>query len=272
MRFLAIFAAIALYGLESVSASTLAARQVNAACTGAGARPGVCIPTGQCSSGGGTSIVGACPGTPANIRCCTKASCANGGSCQWTNQCSGTTQSGLCPGPTNFQCCLAGTGTSPNPGGPGVGPFPPPRIPSVGACQLSAVNGARALVAQFPGKVREMGCKRDCPCPSNSEHCCGLAIDYMCSPAAGVSFFWILVPRPTSPRPNADHRGFPGVRQVRTEEGRVMAEWMMNNRAVLNLKYVIWGQKIWNPSRDAVRPWSAWRQMENRGDNTQNHW
>lgn len=46
----------------------------------------------------------------------------------------------------------------------------------------------------------------------------------------------------------------------------------MNNRATLNLKYVIWGQKIWNPSQDSVMPWSQWRDMEDRGSITANHW
>lgn len=46
----------------------------------------------------------------------------------------------------------------------------------------------------------------------------------------------------------------------------------MNNRGRLSLKYVIWGQKIWNPSRDAVKPWSQWRAMEDRGSVTANHW
>lgn len=46
----------------------------------------------------------------------------------------------------------------------------------------------------------------------------------------------------------------------------------MNNRGTLNLKYVIWGQRIWNPSRDDVAPWDKWRAMEDRGDITQNHW
>lgn len=53
--------------------------------------------------------------------------------------------------------------------------------------------------------------------------------------------------------------------------GREIAEWVMNNRASLNLKYVIWGQRIWNPS-DGVKPWTSWRTMEDRGDITQNHW
>jgi hypothetical protein len=46
----------------------------------------------------------------------------------------------------------------------------------------------------------------------------------------------------------------------------------MNNRASLGLKYVIWGQKIWTASRDPVQPWSQWRDMEDRGSVTENHW
>jgi hypothetical protein len=46
----------------------------------------------------------------------------------------------------------------------------------------------------------------------------------------------------------------------------------MNNRGALNLKYIIWGQKIWNPSQDGVKAWTSWRTMEDRGDLTQNHW
>ena len=54
--------------------------------------------------------------------------------------------------------------------------------------------------------------------------------------------------------------------------GRAIAEWVMNNRGSLNLKYVIWGQKIWTPGQDAVKSWTSWRTMEDRGDVTQNHW
>jgi len=54
--------------------------------------------------------------------------------------------------------------------------------------------------------------------------------------------------------------------------GQEIAEWVMNNRGSLNLKYVIWGQRIWNPSLDSVQPWSSWRSLEDRGDITQNHW
>ncbi|KAG8848967.1 hypothetical protein FRC20_002412 [Serendipita sp. 405] len=59
---------------------------------------------------------------------------------------------------------------------------------------------------------------------------------------------------------------------VKTTTGRPIAEWVMNHRKDINLKYVIWGQKIWNPSRDAVKPWSQWRDMEDRGSITANHW
>ena len=52
-----------------------------------------------------------------------------------------------------------------------------------------------------------------------------------------------------------------------------MAEWCMKNRADLNMKYVIWGQKIWHSTTDGVeKPWDEWRTMEDRGDITQNHW
>lgn len=51
-----------------------------------------------------------------------------------------------------------------------------------------------------------------------------------------------------------------------------MAEWVMNNGDSINLKYVIWGQKIWSPTQDSAGPWSGWRTMEDRGDITQNHW
>lgn len=46
----------------------------------------------------------------------------------------------------------------------------------------------------------------------------------------------------------------------------------MDNRASLSLKYVIWGQKIWNLDQDSVMGWENWRTMEDRGDLTSNHW
>lgn len=47
----------------------------------------------------------------------------------------------------------------------------------------------------------------------------------------------------------------------------------MNNHEALNVMYVIWGQKIWNPSNgEAPTPWENWRDMEDRGSVTDNHW
>ena len=82
---------------------------INGPCTGGGGAPGVCISTSSCTNTGGHYITGACPGTPNDIKCCTKPSCSSGGSCQWVSQCSsGKTVSGLCPGPADFKCCLPG--------------------------------------------------------------------------------------------------------------------------------------------------------------------
>ncbi|KAG8754961.1 hypothetical protein FRC14_004484 [Serendipita sp. 396] len=216
----------------------VAASEVNGKCTGKNGAPGVCIATAKCTSGGGTYISNACPGTPDDIKCCTKPSCGSGGNCRWTSQCTtGNIANNLCPGPNDFKCCLP-KDTSDNTS------YPTPSFPSVGACKKRSVDGAKKIVAANPGKVRQIYCTRDCSCPGDSDHCCGLAVDLMCSKAGGV----------------------------KTTTGRPIAEWVMNHRKDINLKYVIWGQKIWNPSRDAVKPWSQWRDMEDRGSITANHW
>lgn len=46
----------------------------------------------------------------------------------------------------------------------------------------------------------------------------------------------------------------------------------MEKHEALNVKYIIWGQRIWNPSQDKAADWTSWRGMEDRGDITQNHW
>jgi len=46
----------------------------------------------------------------------------------------------------------------------------------------------------------------------------------------------------------------------------------MDNAESLNLLYVIWGQRIWDPSKDKPNPWQQWRTMNNRGSITENHW
>ncbi|KAG9042463.1 hypothetical protein FS837_010830 [Tulasnella sp. UAMH 9824] len=215
---------------------------INGRCTGANNAPGVCIATQDCTRAGGEFVSNRCPDDPENIKCCTKSNCGSGGSCKWTNQCSTSTVPNLCPGPADFKCCV--------PDGGGDGPFPTPKFPDpTSGCKAVAINGVKKIVAQFPGKVREIGCIRDCPCDSDpsSDHCCGKANDLMVSRAAGV----------------------------KTEAGKPIAEWVMNNHGSLNVKYVMWGQRIWTWTVDGrTMPWSEWRWQnpKDRGSVTANHW
>ncbi|KIM42248.1 glycoside hydrolase family 24 protein [Hebeloma cylindrosporum] len=110
-------------------AITFANAAVNGPCT-AGSTPGVCLSTSSCSSSGGTSHAGFCPSDPTDVQCCTKT-CGSGGICRFSNTCSGTTQTGLCPGPSTFLCCLSGS-----------------------SCAAPAVNAATvSLIKQFEGFV-----------------------------------------------------------------------------------------------------------------------
>ncbi|KAK0743867.1 hypothetical protein B0T18DRAFT_439603 [Schizothecium vesticola] len=222
----------------SILSAPTALAAVNEPCYGSGGVAGVCITTTDCTTAGGTTINGACPADASTVKCCSKTSCANGasGNCRWTSDCAGTTVSNQCPGPSQMKCCSSSA--------TGFGGYSAPTIPAVGGCQAVAVNGASALVAAWPGRIREIFCTRACSCPGTSDHCCGKAIDFMCSDGGGVP----------------------------TISGQEIAEWVMNNRATLNVKYVIWGQRIWNPTIDSVMAWTSWRAMEDRGDITQNHW
>ena len=144
---------------------------------------GVCVTTAACSASGGTTITGGCPADPSDVKCCSKTSCTNGasGNCRWTSDCAGTTVANQCPGPSAMKCCSSSA--------TGFGGYSAPAIPSVGACKAVAVSGANAVVAAWPGRVRQIYCTRDCACPGTSDHCCGKAIDFMCSDAGGVSLF-----------------------------------------------------------------------------------
>lgn len=85
----------------------------NGQCTGANNALGVCVSTSSCTEAGGSYISNACPDQPDNIKCCTKSSCGSGGSCKWTSKCaSGNTVGGLCPGPSDFKCCLPASSSS----------------------------------------------------------------------------------------------------------------------------------------------------------------
>lgn len=110
-----------LLGLTSLSVSNPLTPRAseNGACTGANNAPGVCVSTKSCSDAGGSFIDNACPGTPDNIKCCTKPSCGSGGNCRFTSSCSGTTVANLCPGPANFMCCQPSSGGGGGGGGDG---------------------------------------------------------------------------------------------------------------------------------------------------------
>ncbi|OUM59639.1 hypothetical protein PIROE2DRAFT_34509, partial [Piromyces sp. E2] len=72
---------------------------------------GVCVTVNDCTKAGGSYVSGKCPNDPNNVKCCNKTRCVapNGavGSCMFTSSCSGTTYSGLCPGGSNFKCCVS---------------------------------------------------------------------------------------------------------------------------------------------------------------------
>ncbi|PWW77286.1 hypothetical protein C7212DRAFT_185579 [Tuber magnatum] len=80
-------------------------------CTINNGRQGECIKTTACSSGGGRSEAGHCPGD-STIQCCTYGTCTNSagisGLCQPISTCTGSTQAGHCPGPAHIQCCTNG--------------------------------------------------------------------------------------------------------------------------------------------------------------------
>ncbi|KEF55716.1 uncharacterized protein A1O9_08466 [Exophiala aquamarina CBS 119918] len=220
--------------------------EVDGPCIGANSNPGVCIKTDKCTQGGGSYISNACPGTPDNIKCCTKPRCGTNdkGHCRFTSSCaSGITETNKCPGPTTFKCCM------PAGGGCGVPDFPN----TSSGCKQMAIDGAKAIVAAFPCKIKSIGCIRKCSDPSSSDHCTGMATDMMVA-EGGVS----------------------------VTTGEPIAEWVMRHASALHIAYVMWGQRIWSSNRDSVKPWSEWRYQSctkikncingDRGDNTANHW
>ncbi|KXJ97643.1 hypothetical protein Micbo1qcDRAFT_200303 [Microdochium bolleyi] len=199
-------------------------------------RTSVCVDSAACTTAGGTSISGACPSDPSNVKCCTKPSCSNGsaGNCRWTSDCAGTSVSGQCPGPSAMQCCSSAA--------TGFGGYAKPTLGKSGCLDVS-IKGSDTVLAKFPGRIKNVYCIREnCSCQT-SDHCCGGAIDFMCSDSGGAA----------------------------TLSGIEIAEWIMNNANAQNVKYIIFGQRIWQ-STETVTGWSKWRGMDDRGDMTANHW
>ncbi|KAJ4286069.1 hypothetical protein N0V90_013416 [Kalmusia sp. IMI 367209] len=111
-----LFASLLLAAVSTVTAAS----HKNGPCTGKDGVQGVCISTKSCTSGGGSYISNACPGTPDDIKCCTKPSCqkaAQKGDCRWVDKCGTekTTLTGLCPGPDAFRCCVPKGTVTPKP-------------------------------------------------------------------------------------------------------------------------------------------------------------
>jgi len=83
--------------------------ELNGKCQG---RNGICIKTSECQSYGGTTYSGYCPIDPPDVLCCDDIKCpktSNTGKCLFTDQCPGERADGLCPGGSNFKCCLGGS-------------------------------------------------------------------------------------------------------------------------------------------------------------------
>lgn len=91
----------------------------------------------------------------------------------------------------------------------------------------NAVKGYRAVCAEFP-EVKSYGGRRNDP---GSDHNSGQAVDIMITGATGDR----------------------------------IAQYLIDNSSELNVKYVIWSQKIWMPGR-------GWKAMSDRGGATANHY
>lgn len=80
MKYFYFFIAAAIFSATIVYSSAISERAVlNVPCTGKDNAPGVYVTTSKCSSSGGTFISNACPGTPNDIKCCTKTLCSGNG-------------------------------------------------------------------------------------------------------------------------------------------------------------------------------------------------
>lgn len=90
----------------------------------------------------------------------------------------------------------------------------------------NAISAYRAVCAEFP-QVKSYGGRRNDP---GSDHNSGNAVDAM----------------------------------ITGSTGDAISNYLIKNSSKLNIKYIIWEQRIWMPGR-------GWKQMENRGSATANH-
>ena len=70
--------------------------------------------------------------------------------------------------------------------------------------------------------------------------------------------------RPGDPRDHGKGLALDVMVPVSSGLGDSIANWAIANSGDLNIKYVIWKQRIWMPGR-------AWKGMEDRGSTTANH-
>ncbi|PWW74098.1 hypothetical protein C7212DRAFT_283294 [Tuber magnatum] len=111
-----------------------------------------------------------------------------------------------------------------------------PTIPT-NKCQSHVVTNGYIILNQFPHKIHTVWCYANKP----GDHGTGTALDLMVG--------------------------------NRNPIGQTIAEWTMENHGRLKVKYIIWGQRIWNVEVEGTpRPWAQWRRMDDRGDDTANHW
>lgn len=109
-------------------------------------------------------------------------------------------------------------------------------MPNLGPVKPHVQDASEIIWNQFPG-ITTMGGYRT-NSRDQSGHPAGLAVDYM-------------VPLNATGKATGD----------------AVAEFAIRNAAALNVKYVIWYQRIWNVSSGAT----SWRPMSDRGSPTQNH-
>ncbi|KAF9917912.1 hypothetical protein FBU30_000462 [Linnemannia zychae] len=103
------------FTVVSVALLAASAMSVNTCYDDQAKLPGLCIPTSECTGGGGTYRSGLCPNDPTNVKCCTYGTCQwriNGylvlGACMPTANCrqqGKEPKAHLCPGSADIQCC-----------------------------------------------------------------------------------------------------------------------------------------------------------------------